>query len=250
MKSFKTHLMELKKIYTRKEMIDWGIKNIKYFDIRNNGEENLNKDGESLNGFKISEAKQTFYRVIPDDTKIITDETFIPFIFDLVEGITIIAPNLKEFSFEKTIAPSGGNVDAVTFEQCNSLDFSNLDYLDDMVICFKKTHNILPQYLCKTRFIDIQFQKCKNEHIYDFSNYDNMYVDNLEISMVGIKLRNVSNIIEKENIFIETIRIFYAGDLISELYDILNKYLVLDNKSEHIMDFTVEMIDAGFEDML
>ena len=60
------------------------------------------------------------------------------------------------------------------------------------------------------------------------------------------KLKNISFIIENNTVKIEHLRIEENGPL-SDLVDI---YLAKQNKVEHIMDFTVEMIDKGFEDML
>lgn len=256
MKNFKS-IFEQKKIYTRAEMIKWCNKNIKDFDIPSNIKDQnkyLNEDGESRKGFAISEDEQTVHRVVPNETRIITDDTFLPFKFDILEGITLKAPNLKEFSFKNTLVCNyDGDGDSVTFEECNSLDFSNLDYLDDMVICFYRIDNLLPQYLCKNRFVDIQFRACKNKQIYDFGNYDNMHVENLEIWGLTediARITNISNLIEKQNILILVIRIFHNALYQEKLCDILDKYIRLDNKRDHIMDFTVEMIDAGFEDML
>lgn len=233
MKNFKS-IFEQKKIYTRTEMIKWCNKNIKDFDIPSNIKDQnkyLNEDGESRKGFAISEDEQTVHRVVPNETRIITDDTFLPFKFDILEGITLKAPNLKEFSFKNTLV-------------CN---------YDDMVICFYRIDNLLPQYLSKNRFVDIQFRACKNKQIYDFGNYDNMHVENLEIWGLTEDIRritNISNLIEKQNILILVIRIFHNALYQEKLCDILDKYIRLDNKRDHIMDFTVEMIDKGFEKYL
>ncbi len=249
MKSFKK-IFEEKKFYTRTQMIDWCLKNIEDFDITyKTDNENYLDAGVSKQGFKISEDKQVIHRDIPVETVVKTKDTYIPFKFEVLEIITFHAPQLKQFSCNNILLP-GSEGDMIGFNKCNSLDFSNVDYIDGMFLYFNNIKKITPQMLNKNEFFEVAFNKCADPHIYDFSNYDNINIESLFVYFDNIPITNLSYIIENDSMEFNEIHFYYKNKFLNMLFKITSKYLQMDNKSEHIMDFTLEMIDAGFEDML
>ena len=250
MKSFKS-IFEQKKIYTRTEMIDWCLKNIDYFDITNatDNEDYLEK-GMSRLGFIIDEKKQLVKLSSHFEMHINTADISLPFKFDAYSGINLIAPNLKDFSF-KNVEASGNGIN-MTFYECNDLDFGTLKYSNHMIITFVNIIHFDVNTLTKNPFMEIYFNNCADKsNIHDFSNYDNM--ETLILSIFGddaITPINISNLIENENIDILDLWITSKSQNFDITCKIVNKYFQLHNKAQHIMDFTVEMIDAGFEEML
>lgn len=249
MKSFK-NIFEEKKFYTRTQMIDWCLKNIEDFDITHETDNDDYLDnGVSEQMFKISEDKQVIHRTIPVETVVKTQDTYIPFKFDVLEIITFDATKLKQFSCNDILL-QGIEGNTIGFKNCNSLDFSNVDYIDNMVLYFKNIKKITPQMLNKNMFFEVSFNKCTDPRIYDFSNYDNINIDSLFVYFDNIPITNLSYIIENDSMEFNEINFYYKNKFLNNLFKITSKYLEMDNKKDHIMDFTLEMIDSGFEDML
>ena len=253
MKSFKTHLIEEKKIYTRKEMIEWCLYNIDHFDItleRDNPK--YLRDGQSAEGFSIIESKQLVRMTSPQRISIVTDDSYLPFTFDVYNGLSVEAVNLNQFSFT-CVPKSDITKPQFAFINTDKLDFSTLDYYTNIDLYLRHLSNIHPQQLIKTRYAFLNITECDSKHVHDFSNYDNMSVKRFTLYALR-PITNLTNLIEKENINIIHISInsllFKSATESSELNNILISYLVNSDKKEFIMDFTVEMIDAGFEDML
>jgi hypothetical protein len=247
MKSFKSSLFEEKKIYTRAEMIDWCIKNVDYFDITNATDNNNHLTrGESDGGFEIFEKTQTVYLEAPYDLSINTSDTFLPFSFISYSGLGIEAELLTDFSFKQQKKHKYAPDKSYSFSKCDALDFTKCVYEKAMNLSFTKMKKIHPHHLGKNTFYEtLGFDTC-NKSVYDLSNYDNFNILRLWFNKSRNKLKNLSFIIENDSVKIKNLRIEENGPL-SNLVDI---YLAKQNKTEHIMDFTMEMIDKGFEKYL
>lgn len=246
MKSFK-NLFEQKKFYKRKEIIEWCLKNVDDFDIH---DENDAVHTPSDNEFQILEMSQIVRRGSKYNLEIVTQDTELPFHFEAQYGEVIVrAPNLQKLSIRDSF--TGSFVLSLCLNNCNSLNCENLDYKIGMIIKFERMYKIEPQHLKNIYFSEVHFEFCRDPKIYDFSNYEHSLIAHLDICKTAkYDFSNVSQLIENNNIGITAVALYTNYVYNSKLCEIVNKYVAKKNKSEHIMDFTVEMLDSGFEDML
>ena len=87
------------------------------------------------------------------------------------------------------------------------------------------------------------------QKIYDLSNYENINSRILEFSDNEHKFNNLQYVLLCDNIkmFFINACLYYTANQIDELRKIIHHYIHKDNRKEHVMDFCVELIDAGFE---
>ncbi len=144
--------------------------------------------------------------------------------------------------------------DYLTYLQQNQQIMASSKYSDNTkisVLSFIEMSNIEPQNVINLNLMELVFVKCNNEKTYDFSNYSNIQTTYFTIKMDGMKeLSNVSYLIENDDVKIQEFEIIKNHTRLSELCYIINEFVGLDDKKETIMDFTLRMIDNGFEDML
>ncbi len=248
MKNFKTILKE-NKLYTIDEMNEWCYKNIRQFVV-------VTDSNKGNNAFKFDRKTQTVFHHSGYDLEIVTFDTFLPFKFYCETGIDITAPNLTDFSVSyDLVQDSNKHTINMSFNTCGKLNFSSNNLISDntkiSVLSFIEMSNIEPQNVINLNLMELVFVKCNNEKIYDFSNYSNIQTTYFTIKMDGMKeLSNVSYLIENDDVKIQEFEIIKNHTRLSELCYIINEFVGLDDKKETIMDFTLRMIDNGFEDML
>lgn len=137
-----------------------------------------------------------------------------------------------------------------------SIDFSKLPEFTDadfLELLFFKVSNISTKQLQHVHYnIDkLMFTLCESPDLYDFDKYV-LYVSDCEISPTK-RFKNLSSFLKKE-IVCESFRIqitrgskVYKFDEVAALNNIFIKY---NGEHEQVMDFSLELIDAGFEDEL
>ncbi len=93
---------------------------------------------------------------------------------------------------------------------------------------------------------------CK--YLKTFDGFDTLHIDDFILDNVDSEAKNVSHIITSPN----SISVLnFRSDIPHAYYmktkkmrDAVFRYVFKNNKAEYIMDFTLEMIDGGFEDQL
>ena len=242
MKKFKNYIAEEKKKYTREEMRQWCLKNVKF----NNGVLDLCFD----------EDKQLIYNDSDEVINIISNETSLPpFIFGSDE-YELTCPNLKTLKIDQFVIRLDGEI-GFNFNGTNNLDYSSITFLDNLIIIFKKCNTISPKIFNVDAIHEIVFDCPNNIMVTNFDNYDECKIKNLYVYPYQ-KLKNTSNIFavgnEIEDILFEISRFkeqtVYTRSETLQLNTIFVKYVkdIPQNKHEHVMDFTLAMHEAGFED--
>lgn len=137
----------------------------------------------------------------------------------------------------------------ITFKNDNMLDYSTLNYFDTGNISFENVLKIHPQDLKLIPLDHISFM-CDNASIHDFSNYNGIDIRLLDIIQYQ-KFINTTSLLD-DDVNIDKIKLI-GKDVKNPGWDvniILSSYMHKTNKAQYIMDFTLEMIDCGYEDML
>lgn len=97
-----------------------------------------------------------------------------------------------------------------------------------------------------------QFE-CKN--LKTFNGLDKLEINKLILTDVNAQVKNLSELITCSSV-INDISFDYDSGFLNmkqktmKLRDIIYKYVFMTSKQDHIMDFTVDLIDAGFEDQV
>ena len=239
MKSFKSHVKE-NQTFNKDEITEWCLKNIVDYDttllkhyehdaIKPSGKYPLVTARGSLLHIKTQDAKLPMYNFYTN--------------YDYI----IEAPNLIEFEFDAFVFD---DIQYLTFRNDTKLLYGSLDYTQQpSQLKFENVFIIEPKDLRGYEFDTIFFDS-NNTSVHDFDNYNNLDIQTLRITQHQ-KFKNISNLLD-DSVEISKIR-FLGVDVKNAGFNvniIVNKYLFHENKSQYIMDFTVEMIDCGFEDML
>ncbi len=237
MKSFKTHLIEEKK-YTEEEMIKWAEKNFFEYDTSD---------------IVLDAARQKFSR-FDEELYLLSKVKILPdFRFESV-GYILTCPNLKklnvsQFWFEDETV--------FTFIKTNNLDYSDIRFPLNCFIQFENCDTIHPSVFSKYPTSSVNFNCVSNPYVTDFSYYGNSKISRLNITPHK-KFKNMSNLFSIGNMidyFVCEIFNSHNGDVYSQeeanvINDIMHDYITTINKHEYVMDFTLAMSDAGFEDEL
>ena len=92
------------------------------------------------------------------------------------------------------------------------------------------------------------------QYLKTFDGFDTLKIDACNLDDVNCKTRNLSALMSSPN----TINKFdFSSSVTDEQYqkmrnlrEVIVKYIYKNNKADYIMDFTVEVIDAGFDDQV
>ncbi len=146
------------------------------------------------------------------------------------------------------------------FYRCYSLNFNTLESIlkrqnkiTDIDFYFDYIDSLHSHMFSDLEYSSLYFSNCRSKTLYDFSTWlHNNKVFKLSLHATHddiLIFKNLSFLLD-ENVKINNINIVYKineGFLLSE---IINKYLLKTDKSEHVMDFSLEIIEADFENML
>ena len=165
----------------------------------------------------------------------------------LNECIFIRASNL-----EKVVIDSCSTDTQFRAQQCDKLDIKNIKIKNkiNMFAFINSGENFSDFNNLSVSAISGVFTSNK---ILSFAGLDSVDFDDLRFHDISNIVKNLSDVVTTHS---KILNINFndrgtGGVLRQKSLDmILKNYIVLDNKRDHIMDFTVEMIDAGFEDML
>lgn len=163
----------------------------------------------------------------------------LPYTLCVRSFINYKAPNLC--SFENVISDYAPADNSYTFNKCTKLNFKELNK-KDISISIANNDNIIPQHFSNCTFSRIQITQCFNYQMYDFDNYRNFTAEDFIISM-PTPFSNLPQILYSGINAIEIIAHM-------QLERIINKYLNRVNRTEYIMDMTMDLIDFGREDMI
>lgn len=245
MKSFKNYITEEKKKYTEEEMESWCSKNIKDFN-----------NGEYVDIYEDEQRIENPNGVL----HIKSDETSLPpFKFDC-DMYEFSCPNLKTLKIDQFVIKLDNKINFI-FDETNNLDYNSINFLDNTILIFKKCNTISPKLFNVDPIFEVIFDCPNNKMVTDFDNYDNCKIKTLYVFPYQ-KLKNTSNIFtvgnEIKDILFEymsgavyTVPAYNRGEIL-QLNTIFMKYVkdTPHNKHEHVMDFTLAMHEAGFEDEL
>ena len=250
MKNFKNHIIENtlceNERFDRRQIIEWCLKNVDNFDITREDENDLDEQGVSDNGFRIND-NMNYVEILPQTHLSINsyDHLLPSFVFVCrSDNVLIRAPHLKQLSFHKNFVFS--KMYTLTIDSCDNLDFTKIDYIKKQNIRFKNIEHLIVHGFKKRTLGNITLMDCDFSNT-DFSNYDNVAIVKLQlVRFPNSVIKNALHLIEEKSIKIDRLQVQSV-----EVYDeIITKYLRQKNKVEHVMDFTLEMIDCGYEDML
>ena len=238
MKSFKTSLQH----YSQEEMIDWCCKNIP--------------------GFNKSDYKSYGFIINVDEQKIICKYTFfirtldeeLPFSFHSLEGYVIESKNLKKINLQQ-FSLIGETL--LIFDNVNKIDYNEVEWITGMHVAFhysnvKLFNNVNPQQIHDARFDSLAF-KCgvSNTAVCDFDNYNtSMVIKEFSIAP-GSRFKNLTNLLNLNIIdfyMLSGATTIYTLPQIKKIESVIEKYNTGQNKAEFVMDMTLELIDAGYED--
>lgn len=174
--------------------------------------------------------------------------------FGLIAGefFTIRGSNLTSFKNMPDLDSHYGTLPPMTFKFCDKLDFTQMYHdTSHLNIQFNNSRNISPRTINKNQiFAELLFEWCTSDSICDISEYVALSTIKM-LTIFGVKKR-LSHLTDIFDTRIESIgnlrSSVYSSREESFLIDGLNKYLKLSK--DHIMDFTVELIDNGFEEDL
>ena len=247
MKNFKNYITEEKKKYTREEMELWCYKNIKDYNTGDN--------------IIINENTQTIISERTDRFEIISQETILPpFSFHANKNhnrFGLICPNLKTLKIDQFINLSSKG--DIIFSGTDNLEYDDIDFAQKTFIIFVNCVNVSPKIFSKNKISEVIFSCQNNPMITDFNYYDNSKIVMLYIYPY-LKLKNTSNIFTVGNeigdiLFERSYNSILKNTVYSHAETInLNKIFmtyvkdISTNRHEHVMDFTLAMYDAGFED--
>ncbi len=233
------------------EIADWVLEHVYYI---NNSHNSINR-----NDFRIEDDGSIH---IYDAFSVKTDEKILPYKFyDWTDGFRIEAPNLETC---KNLPIRGTNNVSFTFDfdKCNNLDFSllsnvmNTSYFNMRVndmnyITIPKIYKHVSTYRLESfgcasmsdcrLWDDIDtkcFRICFSTQIKNFTNILNIPKSRLEYFWISL-----SSVDKKHDSF-------YDLPTLSKLQTTAEKYRNELNAPEHSMDMAIELIDAGFEDIV
>lgn len=237
MKGFKLHITEEKKKYTAEEMYWWCVENIKNF---NNGQD-----------VEIDVNKQKIVN-FDDVLHIKSEDILLPNLKFESDGYILECPNLKtlnlkQFSIDET---------HITFKHTDALNYDNIIFPLHLDIFFDNCKTIHPNIFTKNRTSAVNFNCTSNPYVTNFSYYRNSKIFALHIAPYQ-KFKNMSELFTIENktedfsctrSFRENVDIVYTAGQIKQINIIMDDFIRILDKHEYAMDFTVAMLDAGFED--
>ena len=244
MKHFKNYIAEENKRYSREEIIDWCKINVLDFDI-----DYINDipNTWSKNGFNVKDSIQTLFYKSNKQLVIKSNDTeLINITFSCQNnGYDIHCEKLKKLNTDNFELDSD-----LFFTKTNNLDFSDVDVPPNITTHFIECNKFNPKQIKKINIC--VFDCSENSTLSDFANYDNSPIMDLTFNTY-FRYKNITNILSDNNFY--NFYTTFANGIYSlveirKLNTIFNTFLHKFSKKNYIMDFTVEMIDSGFEDEL
>lgn len=224
------------KIYTYAEMLEWCERNIMSFSEHT---------GSNPSGITLDVDNQYIYEYY--NICIRSNDKRLP--FRCVAGtVTFSCPNLSSFD---NFPFDNQNIPILHFEDICSLDFNKLEYKNDVELVFTNERSVIPSDLKHLSLSTLSYAGFNAVVTHDLSQYDNLKITKLCIT-TQYRLKNLSHTIANKNT-LERILFypgFYETYTCERLNDIFCKYHWKADKENYIMDFTVDMIDNGFENEL
>lgn len=141
---------------------------------------------------------------------------------------------------------------SISLESTTHLDMKQLSieypHLTDLTLIAFDNFDLHDLFNIKIDDI-LVLKRMGQQKIYDLSNYENINSKILEFSDNEHKFNNLQYVLLCDNIkmFFINACLYYTPNQIDELRKIIHHYIHKDNRKEHVMDFCVELIDAGFE---
>ena len=209
---------------------------------------------DNSNDFYLMDNKNGTFRIDAGLIGITTLETELPYEFVECDTFGISAPNLKSLKNFPSKSMHNSTVEFY-FGTCNALDFANSMYalppcdinLDNMPnIHLTDFENLSFSSQIKT----ISFMYCENPKLYDVSTYDT----EIRAMYMGLnsKIKNLTSILTNKNCKLQFLRFSCNSKMLGfkavDFNNIIAKYIDKSNKSNYVMDMTLELIDSGFED--
>ena len=220
------------------EMKEWCETNVVDFDILNN------RKGEEAIVF-YPQTNQIFISECSIET---LDEELPYYLLEGGDDFSIRGPNLKSFENIPYIINGQHTSPRLVFRKCDNLDFKKVLFKPTELILEFNSMKISPLNLNPDQeFYDLYFKWCNNQDVLDMSTYKHLNtVQNLTIFGSNRRFQNLSDILETKIVKISNLHSgAYSSRSEVALIEVINKYLKLGK--DYIMDFTVELIDAGFE---
>lgn len=192
--------------------------------------------------------------------KIKTEDTYLPYQILSTDELIITAPNLKTCEN----FPIHGLNDitfSIEFNSTNNLDVSELHIYSDSglkTLKFVKMPSLNPQSLKNLPIASLVFTMTNSPHILDINNYVHLHVDKIILEESRIHaFKNMStffdNLLEINSFAIDLdfLRNNAENKMCEKLNSVLIKYFNVKSKRiDYSMDAILELIEAGFEDML
>ena len=231
MKSFKNSV----RVYTRDQMLEWCNANIIGFNI----------DDYEADGFYIYEKTQT---VFCNQTIFIrTRDEELPFLFKCSDGYYVAGEKLTDINllhFDMNIT------NKFVFDGCNDINFNRFAWVNNRNFEFHYS-DINPKNIHDVAFNSLVIKCAANADVCDFANY-NTSVKIEEFSIApGFRFKNLIRILDLEILYVyilNTMTTTYNGHQCKTLDNIIDRYNTNTNRKDFVMDMTVDLIDAGFED--
>ncbi len=147
--------------------------------------------------------------------------------FDTVKNISVLTPNIGE----------------CVFYQCKDFDFTKIDMTSHIAKC-----QIDYCGIGNKNFNGVENFKNLDFLSFEYTSFDSYSgIENLRSA--GVKFRNNTSHDKIINLLLAKVSsIDISGNINKIVYGIISKYLATANRSDHIMDCAVELIDAGFEE--
>ena len=189
-------------------------------------------------------------KIIAEEILLITSDTELPYTLAISETLDLKAPKLVSFTnFGFNTSPY------IKFLLETKLDFnqlSTLDVPDNTKFSFKfMFHNTLnANMFTQNTFSHLYFHHCRSTTLYDFSQYRNNDIIEKFRVVGNIAPTNVTYLLDR-NVYIGKVEfedvITIDGELLAQ---IINKYLNYRDTENYVMDFTVEVLDSGFDESI
>ena len=189
-------------------------------------------------------------KIIAEDILLITEDTELPYTLAISETLYLKASKLASF---KNLGFNTSQY--ITFLLDTKLDFnqlSTLDVPDNTTFSFNiMFHNKLnAKMFTQNTFRHLYFHHCKSTTLYDFSQYRNNDIIEKFRVVGNIAPTNVTYLLDR-HVYIGRVEfedvITIDGELLAQ---IINNYLNYCDKENYTMDFTVELLDSGFDESI
>ncbi len=219
---------------------------------------------DSLNGKPIRNLYEGGYNVTDDlvingkQILIQGDDTLLPFKFGSFESFVVNNSLLQSCANFPKIC-----IDKQFYEfiHTNSITFNdfptNLVYRPNIHITFMRDVTVDSIYSNKSlETYELSLITEYSKSIFDFSTYNNINTYKCRVNLNDYHITNLSNVLNIHANNLSVLEFHGYSSKIYEYYDIdkinniLTYYMKKMNRNEFVMDFALELIDSGFEDIV